>query len=101
LLVRKEVAAVPSTGAFPRAGLALQVSVPTTSVGEECKNSNLEAIGARNQENEAAGAAKIQLEVVAATSEVARLLEILPMASQVFGPSENPVTGKNDSSLRI
>jgi hypothetical protein len=36
-----------------------------------------------------------------ATSEAARLQEILPTASRVLGPSENPVTGKNDSSLRI
>jgi hypothetical protein len=28
-------------------------------------------------------------------------MEILPTASRVLGPSENPVTGKNDSSLRI
>jgi hypothetical protein len=47
------------------------------------------------------GAAKIQLEAVAATSEAARLLEILLVASRVLGPSENAVTGKNDSSLRI
>jgi hypothetical protein len=47
------------------------------------------------------GAAKIQLEAVLATSEAARLLEILPTASRVLGPSENPITGKNDSRLRI
>jgi hypothetical protein len=47
------------------------------------------------------GAAKIQLEAVVATSEVAMLLEILPTTSRVLGPSENLVIGKNDSSLRI
>jgi hypothetical protein len=57
--------------------------------------------GARNQESEATGAAKIQLEAMAATSEAARLLEILPTVSRVLGPSENSVIGKNDSSLRI
>jgi hypothetical protein len=56
---------------------------------------------ARNQESEAAGAAKIQLEAMAATSEAARLLEILPTTSWVLGLSETPVTGKNDSSLRM
>jgi hypothetical protein len=61
----------------------------------------MEVAGARNQESEVAGAAKIQLEAVAATSEAARLQEILSTASQVLGLSENPVTGKNDSSLRI
>jgi hypothetical protein len=57
--------------------------------------SDLEAAGVRNQESEAAGDAKV------ATSEAARLLEMLPTLSRVLGPSENPVTGKNDSSLRI
>jgi hypothetical protein len=61
----------------------------------------VEEAGARNQESEATGVAKIQLEAVAATSEAARLLEILPTTSRVLGSSKNPVTGKNDSSLRI
>jgi hypothetical protein len=61
----------------------------------------LEAAGARNQESKAAGVAKIQLEAVTATSEAARLLEILPTVSRVLDPSENSITGKNDSSLRI
>jgi hypothetical protein len=53
------------------------------------------------KKSEVAGVAKILLEAAAATSEAARLLEILPMTSWVLGPSENSITGKNDSSLRI
>jgi hypothetical protein len=36
---------------------------------------------------------------VAATSEVVRLLEILPTAPQILGLSENPITGQKDSWL--
>jgi hypothetical protein len=100
LLVKKEVVAVSSTEAFPMAGLALQVEVPMASatssipgptVGVECWNFGLEAVGTRNPHLETY-VASIQLEVVAATSKVARLWEILPMASQVLDPSKNPIT---------
>jgi hypothetical protein len=89
LVAKKKVVAVSSTEAFPMAGLALQVEVPTASamaasitgltVGDECWNSSLEA-------------ASIQLEAVLATSKCARLREIIRMTSRVFDPSQNPVT---------
>jgi hypothetical protein len=89
LVAKKKVVVVSSTEAFPTAGLALQVEVPTVSVmvasipgpmvGDECWNSGLEV-------------ASIQLEAVVATSKCARLREIIPMTSRVFDPSQNPVT---------
>jgi energy-converting hydrogenase Eha subunit A len=95
-VAKKKVIAVSwsSTEAFPTAGLALQLVVPTAAatsipgrkMGEECWNSvldgRLEAV-----------TASIQLEeVVAATSEAARLWETLPTTSWVLGPYEKPVT---------
>jgi hypothetical protein len=44
---------------------------------------------------------RIQLEAMADTWKVARLLEILPTTSRVPGYSEKPVTRKIDSSLII
>jgi hypothetical protein len=108
-LMAKEVAVLSSTEAFPMAGLALQVEVPTTSVTanissptvwEECWNFGLEVVGTRNP-HLAATAASIQLEVVGGTSKAARLWQILPMVSWVLDPFENPVTWKIDSWLRI
>jgi hypothetical protein len=46
-------------------------------------------------------AAKMQLEAVAATWKVARLLEILSRTSWVPGYSKNPVTRKIDSYFII
>jgi hypothetical protein len=93
---------VSSTEAFQRATtLALHVEVPMASalamasnpdltVGEECWKTGLEAVGARNLH---LVVARIQLEVMAVTWKVvARLLEILPMASWVSGYYENLVT---------
>jgi hypothetical protein len=44
---------------------------------------------------------RIQMEVVAATWKVARLLEIHPMTSRMPGDYENPVIRKIDSCLII
>jgi hypothetical protein len=87
-------ASVSSTEAFPMAGLALQLEVPTVvaasipgrKVGEEYWNfvldGQLETV-----------AASIQLEaVVASTLEAAQLRETLPTTSRVLGLYENPVT---------
>jgi hypothetical protein len=83
-----------STEAFPTAGLALELEVPTAAatirgskVGEECWNSCLDD---RLEEMAAsihveAVAASIQLEVaVVTTSKPARLRETLPAASWVL-----------------
>jgi hypothetical protein len=92
-----------STEAFPTVGLALQLEVPTTAtasipsrkVREECWNSRmdgrLEAVPTSIQLE--AVVASIQLEaVVVAMSGAARLQEILPTASQLLDPYENPIT---------
>jgi hypothetical protein len=94
-VAKKKVAAasVSSNEAFPTAELALQLevpiaatSIPGSKVGEEWWNSGLDT-------PLEVVAASIQLEaVVAATSKYARLHEILPTASQVLDPYENPVT---------
>jgi hypothetical protein len=95
-VVKKKVVAVSwsSTEAFPTAGLALQLVVPTAAatsiperkMGEECWNSGLDG-------RLEAVTASIQLEeVVAAMSEAAWLWETLPTASWVLGPYEKPVT---------
>jgi hypothetical protein len=70
-------------------------NIPGQKVGEECWNSHLdgrlEAVVASIHLK--AVIASIQLEAtVAATSEVARLREILPTTSRVLGPYKNPVT---------
>jgi hypothetical protein len=79
VVAKKKVvaASVSSTEAFPMAGLALQVEVPTTVASipdlkaeEEYWNSDLNA----------------QLEAVEATSMSTRLWEILPTTSQVLDP---------------
>jgi hypothetical protein len=106
-VVKKKViaatASVPSTEAFPTAGLALQLEVPTVAVasilgqkvGEEYWNSGLDG----QVETVVANihlkvvAASIQLEAaVASTLEAAWLRETLPMTSRVLGLYENPVT---------
>jgi hypothetical protein len=94
-VAKKKVAAasVSSNEAFPTAELALQLevpiaatSIPGSKVGEEWWNSGLDT-------PLEVVAASIQLEaVVAATSKYAWLHEILPTASQVLDPYENPVT---------
>jgi hypothetical protein len=91
------VASVSSKEAFPTAGLAPQLEVPTAvvacirgrDVGEECWNSGLdgrlEAVVASIHLK--AMAATILLEVVmVATFEAARLWETLPTTSQNGGP---------------
>jgi hypothetical protein len=96
-------ASVSSTEAFPTAGLALQLEMPTAAadsipdrkMGKECWNSGLEgwleAMAASIQLQVVA--ASIQLEVVvAATSEAAWVWDTLPMASGVLNPYVNPVT---------
>jgi hypothetical protein len=106
-VVKKKViaatASVSSMEAFPTAGLALQLEVPTVAaasipgqkVGEEYWNSGLDG----QVETVVANihlkvvAASIQLEAaVASTLEAARLRETLPMTSRVLGLYENPVT---------
>jgi hypothetical protein len=106
-LAKKNIAAaaasVLSTEAFPMAGLALQLEVPTASaasirsqkVGEECWNFGLddwlEAVAASIHLKVVV--ANIHLEVAAAaTSEAAQLRETLPMASLMVGPYENLAT---------
>jgi hypothetical protein len=97
------VASVSSTEAFPIAGLALQLEVPTTAIAsipsqkvwEECWNSDLndqlKAVDASIHLK--AVAVHIQLEAtMTATSKAAQLRVTLPTASQVLGPYENPVT---------
>jgi hypothetical protein len=104
-VAKKKVAAaatsMSSTKAFPMAGLALQLEVPTTAasirgwkVGEECWNSSLDGrlkvvVSSIHLK---AVAASIHLEAAAATLEAALLWETLPTASRVVGPYENPIT---------
>jgi hypothetical protein len=93
-VVKKNVvvaaASVSSTEAFP---MVTAASIRSQKVGEECWNSGLDG----RLEVVAAGihlkavAASIHLKA-AATSEAARLLETLSMASRVVGPYENPAT---------
>jgi hypothetical protein len=94
-------ASVLSKEAFPTAGLALQLEVPTAAagipgpkVGEECWNSGLDVqleVVAASIHLEAV-AAGIQLEAaMAATSKSTWLWETLPTASRVLDPYENPV----------
>jgi hypothetical protein len=89
--VRQEIAVVSSTEAFPTAGLALQVELPTASAKArsphleaasvvECSSSGVEVAGTRSLYHEAAVAASIQPEASVATSKAAQLLEILLMA---------------------
>jgi hypothetical protein len=96
------VASVSSTEAFPMAGLALQLEVPTAAaanihgrkVGEECWNSDLDGrleVVVASIDLKAV-AANIHLEAVTATSEVVRLRETLPTTSRVVGSYENPIT---------
>jgi hypothetical protein len=86
-VVKKNVAmaavSVSSMEAFPMAGLALQLEVPTMAasipvwkVGEEYWNFGLDG----------------RLQAVAATLEAAWLQETFPTASRMFDPYENPVT---------
>jgi hypothetical protein len=66
-------------------------SIPDSTVGEDYWNSGLEVTGTKNLHLEVA-VTRIQLEVVAVTLKVTWLREVLPMASRVFDPYENPVT---------
>ncbi len=96
-------ALVSSMEAFPTAGLALQLEVPTAAaasipsrkVREECWNSGLDS----RLETMAASiylkvvVASIHLEAaVVATLEAAQLWKTLPTTSRVVGPYENHVT---------
>jgi hypothetical protein len=60
-------------------------SIRGRKVGEECWNPGLDG-------RLEAVVANIHLEVAAATSEAARLLETLPTASWMVGLYENPIT---------
>jgi hypothetical protein len=101
-MAKKKVDAAATTmEAFPTAGLAIQLEVPTAAASipglkvEECWNSGLDG-------RIEAVATSIHLEVVAvsiqleaavvATSKAARLRETLPTASRVLDPYENHVT---------
>jgi hypothetical protein len=67
-------------------------SNPDPAVGEECRKTDLDMAvgeGARSLDLLVARSLK---EVVAATSKLHRLYEILPMTSLVSSYSENPVT---------
>jgi hypothetical protein len=78
-------------------------SIHDPPVGEECWKFDLEAASARNLHLESV-VARIQQDEVAATRKVARLLEILPIVSQVPGYSSLLVNyrgmGSMDHSMR-
>ena len=87
-MAKKKVvaASVLSTEAFPTAGLALWLELPTVAtsipgpkVGEDCWNSSLDA-------HLEVVAASIQLEMMAGMSKSARLRETLPTISWVLDP---------------
>jgi hypothetical protein len=103
-VVKKEVvvASMSSMEAFPTTGIALQLEVSMTAasisgpkVGEECWNSGLDArleAVAANIHLEAVVTNILVVVVVVTTSNSSRLWEILPMASWVLDPYENPIT---------
>jgi hypothetical protein len=96
---------VSSTEAIQRAvASVLQVEIPTASVmtstfdpsvGEECLQPDLDTSVGEDVRSLDLKAARILSEAVAATWEVHRLWEILPIASRVPGYSEKPVTQKD------
>jgi hypothetical protein len=97
---------VSSTEAIPRAAApALQVELSTASasvsnpdpfMGEECQKDDLNtAVGEDARSRDMYAAARILPEMVAATWEVHRLWEILPMASRVPSYTKNPTTQKD------
>jgi hypothetical protein len=104
LVVKKNVSmmSVSSTEAFPTMWLALQLEMPTTAdsipdpkMGGVCWNSGpdtrLDVVA--SSIHLLAVLASIQLVVVVvAASKFAQLQEILPKASRVLDPYENPVT---------
>jgi hypothetical protein len=93
-----------STEAIQRAAVsALQVELPTASVtastphpyvGEECRKDDLDMTVGEDARSLNLKVARILTEVVAATWEVHRLREVLPMTLRMSDYSENPVTQK-------
>jgi hypothetical protein len=74
-------------------------SNPDPSMGEECRKVDLDTALGEDARSMDLKATKILSEVVAATWEVQRLWEILPMTSRVLGYSENPITQKRSSHV--
>jgi hypothetical protein len=74
--------------------MMVMASTLDPSVREECRKADLDTTMGEDAKSLDLKAARILMEAVAATWDVHRLREVLPMTSRVSGYSENPVTQK-------